>query len=106
MPMHIKAPNKETELRKERSMTRKHFFLSLLMVIPFINKKLYRKAYIFNDDGSKNLKEFDDIKYADYFELVEPDGTLVENGKLFLAASNPYRHKKLDVLTVDTYQIS
>ena len=85
-------------------MIRKQFFLSLLMAMPFIKTRLYRKAYIYNDDGSKNLKDFDDIIYADYFQLVEPDGTFVENGKVFLATSNPYRHKTLGVLTVGTYK--
>ena len=77
-------------------MKRKHFLLSILSIIAFgfIKKKsIYRKAYIYNDDGSKDLKEFGELKWADYFELVEPDGTLVNNGEVFLATSAPYMDK-------------
>lgn len=70
------------------------------------NAEAYRKAFIFNDDGSKRLCEFDDIRYADYFQLIESDGELVVNedgDDLFLATSNLFYNKD-GVLTVDTYQ--
>ncbi len=60
-------------------------------------KSQERKVYIYNDDGSKELKEFEEIKYADYFEIVEPNGTLVKceelNSTLFLATSVPFVDK-------------
>jgi len=68
-------------------------FLGLFVIGTVFNKTSNcRKAYIFNDDGSKVLKEFDDIKVCDYFELVEPDGSLVideNNNYYFIATSNP-----------------
>ena len=53
----------------------------------------YVKALIYNDNGSQVLKAFEEIKWADYFQLVNPDGSLKNSGEVFLATSNPYIKK-------------
>ena len=69
-----------------------------------INQKTYKNvtARIYNDDGSYRIESCENIIYADYFELVSPDGSLVNDNELFLATSNVYRDDN-GILNVDVY---
>ncbi len=76
-------------------MKRKTFIMTLMAPIIGLFAKVssgitnvnnQRTVQICNDDGTLRDAEFEDLIYADYFYLVEPNGALVD--ELFLATSD------------------
>ena len=90
-------------------MKRKTFLMTLVAPIIGLFAKVIagateisnqRTVLIYNDDDSTRKANFDELIYADYFELVEPNGKIVPNGGPWLAITHVFKHNGQNTIGV------
>ena len=90
-------------------MQRKTFIMTLVAPIIGLFAKVIagtteainqRTVLIYNDDGSTRKANFDELIYADYFDLIEPNGKIVPNGGPWLAITNVFERKGQNAIGV------